>query len=87
MAQQNDDVFNSDPKDTIETGSNIPGGDGTISDEDMNAIGNKGNDDKPIGQDHSLEDYEKSEPTSGVGAIQDSSLIKENVAHIVDDEE
>jgi len=86
MAQQNDDVFNSDTKDTTDTGSDIPGGDGTVSDEDVNAI-DAGNDDgKPIGQDHSLENYEDSEPTSGVGAIQNSSDTTSDVAHIEDDE-
>ena len=85
MAQKKDDVFNDSEKNTTRTGSDFPGGDGTVSDEDVNKIdGDDGK--KPIGQDHSLEDYEKSEPRSGVGAIQDSSLIKENVAHIEDEE-
>lgn len=84
MAQQNDDVFNDDPKNTTETGSNAPHGDGTVSDEDVNSIGQANKEGKPIGQDHSLENYEKSEPRDGVGAIQDSSLIKENIAHIED---
>lgn len=87
MAQQNDDVFNDSAKDTTDTGSDIPGGDGTVSDEDVNAIGQKNKEGKPIGQDHSLENYEDSMPREGVGAIQDSSLIKENIAHIADDEE
>ena len=81
MAQENRD----DEKDTTATGSDIPGGDGTISDEDMQAITGE-NDDRPTGQDHSLENYEDSEPRDGVGAIQDSSLIKEDVAHIEDEE-
>ena len=87
MAQQTDDVFNRSEKDTTATGSDIPGGDGTVSDEDVNAIDPDNDDGKPIGQDHSLENYEDSMPRDGVGAIQDSSLIKENVAHIADDEE
>ncbi len=86
MAQQNDDVFNDDTKNTIDTGSDIPGGDGTISDEDMDAISG-GRKNQKIGQDHSLENYEDSEPHDGVGAIQSSSLIKEHIAHIADDEE
>ena len=85
MAEQNDDVFNTSEKDTTATGSDIPGGDGTVSDEDFNAIDPDNDDGKPIGQDHSLENYEDSEPRSGVGAIQDSSLIKENIAHIEDE--
>ncbi|MGI8787871.1 MAG: hypothetical protein ACR2HG_08945 [Pyrinomonadaceae bacterium] len=85
MAQKKDDVFNESEKDTTATGRDLPTGDGTVSDEDIDAIdGDQG--DKPIGQDHSLENYEDSEPRSGVGAIQDSSLIKENIAHIEDAE-
>ena len=41
---------------------------------------------KPIGQDHSLENYEDSEPTSGIGAIQDYSDRSSEIAHIEDDE-
>ncbi len=86
MAQQNDDVFYDRAKDTTATGRDIPGGDGTVSDEDVNALDPNRDDGKPIGQDHSLENYETSEPRDGVGAIQSSSLIKENIAHIADDE-
>ncbi len=85
MAQQNDDVFNDDTKNTTDTGSDIPGGDGTISDEDMDAISG-GRKNQKIGQDHSLENYEDSEPHDGVGAIQSSSLIKEHIAHIEDND-
>jgi hypothetical protein len=84
MAQQNDDVLNDDPKNTTETGSNAPHGDGTVSDEDVNSIGQANKEGKPIGQDHSLEDYEKSEPTSGIGAIQDYSDTSTDIAHIED---
>ncbi len=66
------------------TGKDIPGGDGTISDEDMDKISGK-SDDKPTGQDHSTEHHEDQAPRDGVGAIQDSSLIKEDVAHIKDE--
>lgn len=77
MAQEDD----RDAKHTTATGRDIPGGDGTISDEDMKAIdGDDGG--KPIGQDHSLENYEDSEPTSGVGAIQDYSDRGADIAHI-----
>ncbi len=38
MAQENDDIFIDRAKDTTKTGRDIPGGDGTVSDEDMNAI-------------------------------------------------
>ncbi len=86
MAQQNDDVFNDSAKDTTATGSDIPGGDGTVSDEDVNAIDADNDDGKPIGQDHSLENYEDSMPTSGVGAIQSSSDTSSDIAHIADEE-
>ena len=85
MAQDKNDTFRTDEKSTTETGSDIPGGDGTISDEDMNAIsgGKRGK----IGQDHSTENREDMMPTSGVGAIQSSSDTTSDVAHLVDDEE
>ena len=87
MAQQNDDVFNDSAKDTTATGRDIPGGDGTVSDEDVNALDPNRNDGKPIGQDHSLENYEDSMPTGGVGAIQNSSDTSSDIARIADDEE
>ena len=85
MAQDKKDTFRTDEKSTTETGSGIPGGDGTISDEDMNAIsgGKRGK----IGQDHSTENREDMMPTSGVGAIQSSNDTTSDVAHLVDDEE
>ena len=87
MAQDKNDTYRTDEKSTRETGSDLPHGDGTVSDEDTKKItqGQK-LPTKPTGQDHSLDNYEDSEPTSGVGAIQSSSLIKENIAHIADDE-
>jgi len=86
MAQKKDDVFNSDEKNTIRTGSDIPGGDGTVSDEDMNAISDDSRR-KKTGQDHSTENREDMTPTSGVGAIQSSSDTTSDVAHLADDEE
>ena len=86
MIQQKDDVFNRSAKDTTATGSNIPGGDGTISDEDMHRISG-GKKRQKTGQDHSLENYEASEPTSGVGAIQNSSDTSTDIYHAADDEE
>lgn len=87
MGQDKEDTYRTDEKETVDTGSDLPHGDGTVSDEDTNKIteGQKPSD-KPIGQDHSLDNYEDSEPRDGVGAIQSSSLIKENIAHIADDE-
>ncbi|CAN5411366.1 hypothetical protein BH18ACI1_BH18ACI1_01070 [soil metagenome] len=81
MAQDNNKTTGK--KDEELTGSDIPGGDGTVSDEDVNAITDDGSG-KKTGQDHSLEDYEKTIPMSGVGAIQDSSNTLSDIAHIED---
>ena len=81
MAQDKNDTYRTDEKSTTETGSDIPGGDGTISDEDMNAISGGGRR-KKIGQDHSTENREDMMPTSGVGAIQDSSDTSSDIARI-----
>ena len=86
MAQDKNDTFRTDEKETIDTGRNLPHGDGTVSDEDVNAIDDDGSG-KPIGQDHSLENYEDSMPTSGVGAIQNSSDTTSDMAHIADEEQ
>ena len=61
---------------------------GEVGDEAMEAIGVGVNaiQQGEGGQDHSTEDYEKTMPTSGVGAIQDRSLIKEDIAHIEGEE-
>ncbi len=86
MAQDKNDTYRTDEKETIDTGSNLPHGDGTVSDEDVNAIDDSGKRRK-TGQDHSLENYEDSMPTSGMGAIQSSSDTSSDIAHIADDEE
>lgn len=87
MAQQDkDDLYNENPKDTTLTGSNKAHGDGTISDEDVNAIDADNDDGKPIGQDHSTENRESQMPTSGVGAIQSSSDTESDIAHLESDE-
>ena len=86
MAQDKEDTYRTDEKSTTDTGSDIPGGDGTISDEDMHHIsgGKKG---AKTGQDHSTENRENQMPTSGVGAFQDSSQqITSGIAHVEDDE-
>ena len=61
---------------------------GEVGDEAVEAAGKGVNDVQTgeTGQDHSTEDYEKTLPREGVGASQDNSLIKENVAHIEDEE-
>ena len=74
MAQQIEDE---------QTGSDIPGGDGTISDEDVNAIDDDGSG-KTTGQDHSTENREGQMPDSGVGAVQDSSDTGSDAA-LIDD--
>jgi hypothetical protein len=86
MAQENDGVYNDDPKNTTDTGSDIPGGDGTISDEDMNAISG-GRKRQKTGQDHSTENRENMMPTSGVGSFQDSNDTSTDIAHIEDENE
>lgn len=87
MAQQDkDDLYTENPRDTTLTGSNKAHGDGTVSEEDVKAIDDSDRAGKPIGQDHSTENRENQMPTEGVGAVQDRNLIKENVAHIADDE-
>jgi hypothetical protein len=83
MAQDKNDTYRTDGKETTETGSDIPGGDGTVSDEDVKAIdGRKAGKRTEKGQDHSLEDYEKTMPTSGVGAIQSRSDTSSDIADI-----
>ena len=79
MAQENTER----KKDEELTGRDLPGGDGTIGDEQVQAISGE-SDDKPTGQDHSTEGHRKTEPTSGVGAIQDENDIKSDVARIND---
>jgi len=83
MAQDKNDTYRTDGKEPTETGSDIPGGDGTVSDEDVKAIdGRKAGKRTEKGQDHSLEDYEKTMPTSGVGAIQSRSDTSSDIADI-----
>ena len=64
-------------------GSDRPSGDGTVGQEQVNRITDDGTG-KPTGQDHSTEHHERQDPTDGVGAIQDSSLIRDRVANISD---
>lgn len=89
MAQDKEDTYRTDEKETVDTGSDLPHGDGTVSDEDTNKItsGQKLSN-KPTGQDHSTEDREDQMPTSGVGAFEDGSQpITSSTAHIEDDKE
>ena len=67
------------------SGRDIPGGDGGVSDEDVNAISNARKMPKgKTGQDHSTEDREKTMPDSGVGAVQDNSDTTSDIARIND---
>lgn len=66
-----------------ETGQQEPRGSGFVSEEDIQDISGD-NDDAPTGQDHSLDNYGESEPTSGVGAVQDNSDTTSSIAHIED---
>ena len=90
MTQDNEksktrDVFNTDEKD-LNTGRNLPDGDGTVSDEQVHAVerGGVNAGEGKTGQDHSLENYEESEPTEGVGSFQNHSDTASDIAHIED---
>lgn len=79
------DVFNTDEKD-INSGRNLPDGDGTVADEQVAAVERGGVNAKKgeTGQDHSLENYEASEPSGGVGGVQNHSDTGSDIAHIED---
>lgn len=85
MAQQanNSDVFNTSEKDR-RSGRDIPGGDGSVSDEDIDDItgGKDETGNTPGGQDHSLENYGESMPTEGVGGVQNHSDTTSDIARI-----
>lgn len=67
------------------SGRDIPGGSGVVADEDVNAISDANKTPRgKTGQDHSTEDYEKTMPTSGVGAFQDHSDTTSDIARIED---
>ncbi|MCU1288799.1 MAG: hypothetical protein JWN60_1028 [Acidobacteria bacterium] len=70
-------------KDEELTGSDIPGGTGEISDEDINAI-DEDLAGKPTGQDHSTENYGESMPDGGVGGVQNHSDPTSDIARIND---
>jgi hypothetical protein len=69
-------------KDEELTGRDLPNADGMVSDEDVNAVDDKGTGE--TGQDHSLDNYEETLPDGGVGAVQDASDTTSDVAHTVD---
>jgi hypothetical protein len=67
------------------SGRDMPRSDGGVSDEDVNAISNSRKMPKgKTGQDHSTEDYEKTIPDHGVGAVQDNSDTTSDIARIND---
>lgn len=68
-------------KDEEATGRDLPNGDGTVSDEDVNAISDDGSG-KKTGQDHSLDNHEQTMPTGGVGSVQNSSDTTTDVARM-----
>ena len=70
-------------EDEEKTGKYTPG-EGLVSDEDMDAITGDDRKGKPTGQDHSTENYEETEPDSGVGAVQDYSDTSSDIARIKD---
>lgn len=72
-------------KDEELTGRDLPNADGTVSDEDVNAITDDGRD-KKTGQDHSTENVVDRMPVDGVGAIQDSENTGSDIARIGDDD-
>lgn len=63
------------------TGRDLPSGDGNVGDEQVNAIGN-GPNDRTIGQDHSTEHHETTDPDHGVGAVQRSSDTTSDNVHL-----
>ena len=73
-------------KDEELTGRDLPNATGEVSQEDVDAITDEKRDGKPIGQDHSTDNYGETEPDSGVGAIQDYSDATSDIARLPDNE-
>lgn len=69
-------------KDEELTGRDLPYADGTISDEDVNAITDQGK--GRTGQDHSTDDLADRVPDEGIGAFQDSEDTGSDIARIRD---
>ena len=70
-------------RDDESTGKDIPRGTGVPGDEQVNAIV-RDDSDKPIGQDHSTERHEATDPDHGVGEIQDREDTTSDIARIKD---
>ena len=67
-------------KDEELTGTDLPNADGFVSDEDVNAIDDKGK--GKTGQDHSLDNYGDTFPEHGVGGLQNEHDPTSDIAHI-----
>lgn len=80
MAQQE-----SPKHDDLKTGHDLPNADGQVSDEDVRAMDGP---DRRLkgGKDHSLDNYEDTMPTGGVGGVQDRSDTASDIARIEDQE-
>ena len=74
-------------KDEELTGRDLPNASGQVGQQAVDAIDDSDKKGKPIGQDHSTENYSATEPDSGVGAIQDSSNTFSDIAHLPPDRE
>ena len=72
-------------KDESATGRDLPNADGTVSDGDVEAIGQKDREGRPTGQDHSLDNYGETFPDHGVGAVQNENDPTSDVARIADE--
>ena len=77
------DLTHERKSDEAATGRDIPTGDGDVGQEQVDAIG-QGDSARATGQDHSTDDRESRDPTEGVGAVQDSSLMATDIADISD---
>ncbi|HSK73895.1 MAG TPA: hypothetical protein VK892_19510 [Pyrinomonadaceae bacterium] len=74
-----------DDRDNESAERDIPRGDGGVSDEDVQAIDDSGNEARTeTGRDHTTENHEKQMPESGVGAIQSENDPTSDVARIDD---
>ena len=69
--------------DDLQTGHDLPNSDGTVSDEDVKAVG--GPDKRRTGgKDHSLDNYADKIPDDGVGGVQRRSDTTTDIADISD---
>ncbi len=68
-------------KDENATGRDLPDADGSVSQEDVNAIDDDGRG-KKTGQDHSLDDYGETIPDDGVTGAQNRFDTTSDVARV-----